>query len=242
MSDATPNETSDIRGIVLVDEIDLHLHAFHQYEVLPKLFRMFPGVQFIVTTHSPLLVLGMRREFSKDQFSLYRVPEGLQISPEEFTEFEHAYSAFRRSNAYENEMRELIRRIAKPVIVVEGKTDKSYIERAARVLGETELIDQVEIMDGGGAPKLNTLWNHLTKLPSGMLHKRVLILFDCEQDKPRADEGFVSRRTLPFQSENPIRTGIENLFAEHVLDRATSVNQRSLIKRRNTRQECEGRK
>ena len=31
----------DIRGVVIVDEIDLHLHAVHQYEILPELMRMF---------------------------------------------------------------------------------------------------------------------------------------------------------------------------------------------------------
>ena len=51
------SNASEIRGIVVVDEIDLHLHAVHQYEVLPNLLHMFPNVQFVVTTHSPLFVL-----------------------------------------------------------------------------------------------------------------------------------------------------------------------------------------
>ena len=46
--------TEDVRGIVVVDEIDLHLHAVHQHDVLPKLLQMFPRVQFItLLSHSP---------------------------------------------------------------------------------------------------------------------------------------------------------------------------------------------
>ncbi len=40
-------------GIVLIDEIELHLHPAWQQKVLPDLMRTFPNVQFIVSTHSP---------------------------------------------------------------------------------------------------------------------------------------------------------------------------------------------
>jgi predicted ATP-binding protein involved in virulence len=44
------------RGIVLIDEIDLHLHPKWQRQILPKLMTLFPNVQFVVTTHSPFVV------------------------------------------------------------------------------------------------------------------------------------------------------------------------------------------
>jgi AAA domain, putative AbiEii toxin, Type IV TA system len=44
------------RGIVMVDEIDLHLHAKWQMTVLTTLARELPNIQFIVTSHSPLVV------------------------------------------------------------------------------------------------------------------------------------------------------------------------------------------
>ena len=40
-------------GIVLIDEIDLHLHPKWQQTIIPNLLRTFPNIQFIVTTHSP---------------------------------------------------------------------------------------------------------------------------------------------------------------------------------------------
>jgi len=44
------------KGIVLIDEIDLHLHPKWQRRILPKLMDLFPNVQFVVTTHSPFVV------------------------------------------------------------------------------------------------------------------------------------------------------------------------------------------
>ena len=43
-------------GIVLVDEIELHLHPEWQKSILPRPLQTFPNVQFVVTTHSPLVL------------------------------------------------------------------------------------------------------------------------------------------------------------------------------------------
>lgn len=43
-------------GIVLIDEVDLHLHPGWQRMVLPKLTATFPNCQFIVSTHSPQIL------------------------------------------------------------------------------------------------------------------------------------------------------------------------------------------
>lgn len=40
-------------GIVLIDEIELHLHPSWQHRIIPDLRRTFPNIQFICTTHSP---------------------------------------------------------------------------------------------------------------------------------------------------------------------------------------------
>ena len=42
-------------GIVLIDEADAHLHPTWQQEIGVRLKRLFPRIQFIVTTHSPLV-------------------------------------------------------------------------------------------------------------------------------------------------------------------------------------------
>lgn len=48
--------SADIQAIVLIDEIDLHLHPALQRKLVPKLRKAMPKVQWIVTTHSPLVL------------------------------------------------------------------------------------------------------------------------------------------------------------------------------------------
>lgn len=50
------NPVADAEAIVLIDEIDLHLHPKWQRQVVPKLTTTFPRCQFVATTHSPQLV------------------------------------------------------------------------------------------------------------------------------------------------------------------------------------------
>ncbi len=44
------------KGIVLIDEVDLHLHPKWQRKVVGKLMDIFPDVQWVMTTHSPLML------------------------------------------------------------------------------------------------------------------------------------------------------------------------------------------
>jgi len=57
MAEANPNSNVlETTGVVLIDEVDLHLHPGWQQRILTDLTRTFPNVQFIVTTHSPQVV------------------------------------------------------------------------------------------------------------------------------------------------------------------------------------------
>ena len=56
------NACRRVRGLVLIDEVDMHLHPEWQQLVLPSLREAFPRVQFIVTTHSPQVISTVRRE------------------------------------------------------------------------------------------------------------------------------------------------------------------------------------
>jgi predicted ATP-binding protein involved in virulence len=47
-----------LSGIVLLDELEQHLHPFWQREIIRLLHKQFPNVQFIVTSHSPMCALG----------------------------------------------------------------------------------------------------------------------------------------------------------------------------------------
>ena len=57
MCQCCPDGTAlvDLRGIVMIDEIDLHLHPEWQLVVLPTISQALPQLQFLCTTHSPIV-------------------------------------------------------------------------------------------------------------------------------------------------------------------------------------------
>ena len=50
------NYAKETEGIVLIDELDMHLHPKWQWNILQALRETFPNIQFIIATHSPILV------------------------------------------------------------------------------------------------------------------------------------------------------------------------------------------
>lgn len=61
-------------GVVLIDEIDLHLHPKWQRMIIPRLAEVFPSCQFIVATHSPQILGHVR---ANSIFLLYENEDGL---------------------------------------------------------------------------------------------------------------------------------------------------------------------
>ena len=62
-------------GVVLIDELEQHLHPSWQREVTEKLRRTFPNIQFIATTHSPFVIQALRPG------------ELINLDPDEFGEY-----------------------------------------------------------------------------------------------------------------------------------------------------------
>lgn len=54
--------TEKTPGVVLIDEIDMHLHPNWQWRVIEALKKTFPKVQFIATTHSPIIIASCKEE------------------------------------------------------------------------------------------------------------------------------------------------------------------------------------
>nr|WP_310615991.1 AAA family ATPase [Pantoea cypripedii] len=62
LAEANPDakDPLDVQGIILIDEVDLHLHPAWQREFLPRLINVFPSMQFIVSTHSPFIIQSVK--------------------------------------------------------------------------------------------------------------------------------------------------------------------------------------
>lgn len=52
----SPLDAAEMEGLVLIDEIDLHLHPTWQLRLIPALKQVFPRLQFIATTHSAMVL------------------------------------------------------------------------------------------------------------------------------------------------------------------------------------------
>lgn len=195
-------ELSDVRGIVVIDEVDLHLHLNLQRKVIPKLFALLPGVQFIVTTHSPLLLLGMQEKFGADGFQVRALPAGQPVSAEMFAEFDVAYSSLRATERFQNELRERINVSAKPLLLTEGRSDVLIIREAwKRLRPNLELpfeimpagIDPDESVRTGGAEQLR---RQLEFLPT-TTNRPIVGLFDNDRE---GNEQFKGLNKTAFES------------------------------------------
>ena len=129
---------SQIRGIVVIDEIEMHLHPSMQAELLPRLINLFPQVQFIITSHSPLFLLGMQKEFRDTGFDILQLPSGGSILPEDFSQFRKAFSYITETKAFTDKLEYAIRNGKKPLLITEGPTDWKHIKAAFSYLKSTK--------------------------------------------------------------------------------------------------------
>ena len=166
----------------------------------------------------------MNDVFREDGFRLYHLPSGKRISPEEFSEFESAYRSFTTTTRFSNDVQAAIERTQKPIVLVEGTIDVQYIEKAASLLGYDEVLERVELSDGGGAGNLKNIWKGLSSALSSVVSQKVVLLLDCDKRAPAIDLGDFHRRTIPLHGSHPIQKGIENLFERPILERARQHN------------------
>ncbi len=230
VADLSFNKTQDIEGIVVIDEIDLHLHTNLQAEVLPKLISLFPKIQFIITTHSPIFLLGMEnlkdekgdKVFGDGNFVIREISGGKEkeIKAEDFSEYKEVFELIKIRNSNEN------------ILVPEGKLDIKYIERAAELLNKADILKQFDFGHVEGAGQLDNLWGEKEKSLK-LVKKKVVLLYDCDTDKAgknanyqnKKDESFpaenpwIFKRVIPMQVSNSFKTGIENLFPDSVMER-----------------------
>lgn len=133
----------EISGIVIIDEIELHLHTCLQKEVLPKLIKLFPKVQFVITSHAPLFLLGMQEEFGEGGYEIYEMPTATKISVERFSEFQRAYEYFKSTQTYQKDAEAAMDAVkststSKVLVITEGATDWKHMKTALMVLKEKE--------------------------------------------------------------------------------------------------------
>lgn len=217
LSGGSLENLSDIHGIVIIDEIDAHLNTRHQKEVLPELLASFQNVQFIITTHSPLFLLGMEEKFGVDGFKIINMPAGEVVSASDFSEFTTAYETFKQTNLYRQEIANTLKASSRPIVFVEGDYDIRYITRAAELLGKSHVLDAIQIRDGSGFGNLDKIWRSYEVQLAELLPSKILLLYDCDTNKAAFEKGRLIKRVIPSIVESSISIGIENLIPSELI-------------------------
>ena len=219
---------SDITGLVIIDEIDAHLHPTLLHSIVPKLIKLFPKVQFIISSHSPLFLLGMENTFKPDGVTILKLPDGDRISSEDYPEFRSAFEYYQATDYFESKVGKRFAHGTKPLVLTEGLLDPLYIQAALAQLGHQELLNSfdvefvgIEDENGtryGGDQGLNHFRN-MYEANSSLFHRPILLLYDCDTRKPDEQIGKLWVRSIPKNTENTkVKKGIENLFSESLFE------------------------
>ena len=140
-------QLNDINGIVLIDEVDKHLHITLQKEILPKLFELFPNIQFIVSSHSPFLNMGLADTLVERSQIIDLDNNGITCSPANNDLYKEVYDLMvGENNQFAKKYYQLentLKAIKKPLVITEGKTDIKFIQKAKDALGLNDVIFDV---------------------------------------------------------------------------------------------------
>ena len=173
-----------VTGIVLVDEIDKHLHIKLQKEVLPELIKLFPNVQFIVTSHSPFFNLGLADE-NDDFYKIYDLDNnGLICSPHGNELFREIYEMMISENeqfaSKYNAILKETKESTVPLLITEGKTDWKHLKSAMRALAISDL--NVDFYEYDYTMGDNNLMKLLEQFAITAPNRKIIGVFDRDND------------------------------------------------------------
>lgn len=112
----------DMEGVVLVDEIETHLHLELQKKILPILTTLFPNIQFIITTHSPFILSSLDNAVIYDLQNRTLVENGLENLP-----YEGIVEGYFKADTLSAELRGKFERY-KDLVSKEKLSDEEYEE------------------------------------------------------------------------------------------------------------------
>ncbi|RMN44295.1 Predicted ATP-binding protein involved in virulence [Pseudomonas syringae] len=120
----------DIYGVVLIDEIDAHLHVSLQRKILSFLTKSFPKIQFVVSTHSPFVVSSVREVVIYDLSTLEQVEDLSMYS------YESILSGLFNTAPVSEVLKEMI--VDMGDMMLSPNIDISKLEHYVREIGEHE--------------------------------------------------------------------------------------------------------
>ena len=113
----------DVEGIVLIDELETHLHIELQKKILPFLTEFFPRIQFIITTHSPYILA------SVSNAKCYDLERNVELEDLTFYSSDDLAEGYFNADEYSEELKRKINRYS-CLINKESLSDEERAERA----------------------------------------------------------------------------------------------------------------
>lgn len=117
----------NLPGIVLIDEVETHLHLELQKNIMPLLTTVFPNIQFIVTSHSPFILNSMGNMVIYDLENHLLVENGLDNIPYDGI-VEGYFGADKLSNVLEEKFERYKRLVKKEVLSDEDMNEIAELE------------------------------------------------------------------------------------------------------------------
>ncbi len=126
----------DMQGIVIIDEIDAHLHPRWQWKILDALTKTYPDLQFIVATHSPMVISSAKNAnlIVLEEDSASYLSEAYGYSVDDVLELRQgSLSKLKISEEYSRQLDEAIDS-------GEMEMARELVEEARNVFGEESLV------------------------------------------------------------------------------------------------------
>jgi len=172
----------EISGIVLIDEVDKHLHIKLQKEILPKLLKLFHNIQFVVSSHSPFLSMGLAEEVLErsrvvdlDNLSISKDPTTNELYNEVYKMMIGENERFKEMY---HSLEQKVKDGTKPLIITEGKTDIQHILKAKEKIGITDC--DVDFFNAESDSKLIAMLEQLCKIKQP---RKIIGIFDRDVPK-----------------------------------------------------------
>ena len=127
----------DVEGVVLIDELETHLHVELQRKIFPFLTEFFPRIQFVVTTHSAYILNSISNA------CIYDLEKQVQFTDFSSYSVDDIAEGYLDAEAYSDETQKKAQRYEE----LYGRTDLSDEQRAERAALRIELKDAKEVLE-----------------------------------------------------------------------------------------------
>lgn len=191
----------DIKGVVIIDEADLGLHANYARKVFPRLMNMFKNIQFIISTHSLFLIDGLKQ--NNDNIDLLKLPEGISINEtlEEFSEIkEYSEILLDNINIFTYTKNDILKILSSTnlnikfvILICEGESDKIMIKttidhykndkKINELFGNNEIF---HVYHAGGSGNMKSMRNLKKSINNDIkikIEPLIILMYDSDEKK-----------------------------------------------------------